>query len=37
MNDADKIQRIKDLLVLWQSGELSSADFADGVESVFGE
>jgi disulfide oxidoreductase YuzD len=36
-NDADKIQRIKDLLVLWGSGELSSADFADDVESVFGK
>jgi disulfide oxidoreductase YuzD len=36
-NDADKIQRIKDLLALCNSGELSSADFAADVESVFGK
>jgi hypothetical protein len=34
MNEAEKIKRIKELLVLWKSGELSSADFADDVESV---
>ena len=33
----DKIQRIKDLLVIWKSGEMSSADFADDVESLIGK
>jgi hypothetical protein len=33
----DNIQRIKDLLVIWKSGEMSSADFADDVESILSD
>jgi hypothetical protein len=34
MLEKGKIKVIKELLVLWKSGELSSADFAFAVEKV---
>jgi len=34
MSMDDKIKKIKELLVLWKSGELSSVDFAFEVEKI---
>jgi hypothetical protein len=34
MLEQGKIRVIKELLALWKSGELSSADFADAVDKV---